>query len=307
MNKIIQKNPELFQINSSGTRKKSSKPKEIKIKNPKEHNNTVAKRNSLLKFIRRHQENKLKSESTESIKPELSGDFDESMKYLMDMTEQLERKGDSNSKYTLKNHEFHDHENVSMNFPDVTEPIFNPTPRPPLPAPSYGCLKYGGSLPTFRQYHGNQTKKNLPSNLDYLEKIDSEKNNLETNDLEKNNLFKTDIIGGENKNHSLSQRKILRRTFKIGKSNANNKISVLVSNRTIRNRISNKNIELKQTPMLEVRRYLVKHGLIKIGSPSPPDVLRQMYESASLMCGNITNHNSETLMYNYLNSEKKSW
>jgi hypothetical protein len=216
------------------------------------------------------------------------------MKYLMDMTEQLERKGDSNSKYTLKNHEFHDHENVSMKFPDVPAPVS----RTPLPAPSYGCLKYGGSLPTFRQYYGNQTKKNLPSNLNILEKDDLEKNNLEKSDLEKN--IKTEIIGG-------AQRKTLRRTFKIGKSNANNRISVLVSNRTIRNRISNRNIELKQTPMLEVRRYLVKHGLIKIGSPSPPDVLRQMYESASLMCGNITNHNSETLMYNYLNSEKKSW
>jgi hypothetical protein len=218
-------------------------------------------------------------------------DFDESMKYLMDMTEQLERKGDSNSKYTLKNHEFHDHENVSMKFPDVPAPVS----RTPLPAPSYGCLKYGGSLPTFRQYYGNQTKKNLPSNL----------NNLDKSDLEKN--VKTDILDSEKINPSLSQRKTLRRTFKIGKSNANNRISVLVSNRTIRNRISNRNIELKQTPMLEVRRYLVKHGLIKIGSPSPPDVLRQMYESASLMCGNITNHNSETLMYNYLNSEKKSW
>ena len=99
-------------------------------------------------------------------------------------------------------------------------------------------------------------------------------------------------------------KKTLKRTFRIGKSLKDQKISVLVSNKTIRKEISNTDIALKQTSMIDVRRYLVKHGLIKIGSSTPPDVLRQMYESASLMCGNVVNHNSETLMYNFLNANQ---
>ena len=100
---------------------------------------------------------------------------------------------------------------------------------------------------------------------------------------------------------------MLKRTYKTGKSNAERKISVLVSNKTIRNNSSNKSITLKKTPINDVRRYLVKQGFIKVGTTAPPDVLRKMYESASMVCGDVTNHNSETLMYNFLNSAKKTW
>jgi hypothetical protein len=282
MNKLIQINPELLKFSSSGNRKKATEPKELKIKIPKENNSTLGKRNKLLKFIRRHQDSntKTKSDDSSSIEPVIKqSDFDESIKYLMDMSEQLEKNKNDvpRHNYTLKNQN-NDHENVSMVFPELTEPIY----RSPNPLPKYGCLKYGGILPTFRQYHNQQTQKNLPQ--EHLERIIPQK--------------KPSIV---------NQKKTLRRTFHIGKSNANQKVSVLVSNKTIRKRISNENIVLKQTPMIEVRRYLVKHGFIKIGSISPPDVLRQMFESASLMCGNVTNHNSETLMYNFLNSDKKSW
>ena len=54
--------------------------------------------------------------------------------------------------------------------------------------------------------------------------------------------------------------KVLKRTFRIGKSLKDQKVSVLVSNKTIRKEISNNDIALKQTSMLDVRRYLVKHG-----------------------------------------------
>ena len=54
--------------------------------------------------------------------------------------------------------------------------------------------------------------------------------------------------------------KVLKRTFRIGESLKDQKVSVLVSNKTIRKEISNNDIALKQTSMLDVRRYLVKHG-----------------------------------------------
>ena len=97
------------------------------------------------------------------------------------------------------------------------------------------------------------------------------------------------------------QKKTLRRTFSVGKSKNKNQISVLVSNKTIRKKIMTKSEMLKQTPIHEIRKFLMKKGLIKVGSIAPNDVLRKMYESALLMCGDIKNHNSENILYNFMN------
>jgi hypothetical protein len=53
--------------------------------------------------------------------------------------------------------------------------------------------------------------------------------------------------------------------------------------------------------MEEVKKTLIKKGLIKVGSTAPTDVLRKMYESVSLVCGDIQNHNPDNLLYNYMN------
>ena len=58
---------------------------------------------------------------------------------------------------------------------------------------------------------------------------------------------------------------------------------------------------LKQTPLEEVRKYLIKKGLIKIGSTAPNDILRQMFENSILIGGELTNHNTENLLFNYMN------
>jgi len=109
------------------------------------------------------------------------------------------------------------------------------------------------------------------------------------------------IKSGGNPFRRRKQKRTLRRTYKVGKSKVVPKISVLVSNRTIRNNITAKTQLLKQVPMNEIKRYLIKHGFIKIGTSAPNDVLRKMYESAMLICGEVKNHNPDNLLYNYLN------
>ena len=79
------------------------------------------------------------------------------------------------------------------------------------------------------------------------------------------------------------------------------KVGVLVSNKTIRKNVTTKAQLLKQVPMEEIKKYLIKHGFIKIGTTAPNDVLRKIYESAIMMGGEIQNYNSENLLYNYLN------
>lgn len=100
----------------------------------------------------------------------------------------------------------------------------------------------------------------------------------------------------------MKQKKTIKRTHFVGKSKAHPKVAVLVSNKTIRKDITTKSIKIKQTPMHEVRTYLIKHGFIRVGSSAPNDVLRKMYESVLMIGGEINNHNPENLLHNYMNS-----
>ena len=108
----------------------------------------------------------------------------------------------------------------------------------------------------------------------------------------------------ENKKQRIPKRqKTLRRTYRVGKSRVAPKVSVLVSNKTIRKNIYTQALLLKQTPIKEVKRYLIKHGFIRVGSIAPNDVLRRMYENARLICGELKNHNPDNLLYNFLHGD----
>ena len=100
----------------------------------------------------------------------------------------------------------------------------------------------------------------------------------------------------------LKQKKTLKRKFNVGKSKVYSKIGVLISNRTIRAQTLNKGNLLKQTPVNEIKKILIKKGLIKVGSTAPNDVLRKMYESVTFIVGDVQNHNKEMLLHNYLNN-----
>jgi hypothetical protein len=112
--------------------------------------------------------------------------------------------------------------------------------------------------------------------------------------------------GGNHSNQSIwksskNQKRIIRRTFRTGKSKVHPRVSVLVANKTIRNNTNLKKLELLETPIQEVKRYLKKQGFIKAGTNTPNDVLRQMYECVNMICGEVKNHNPENLLYNYFN------
>ena len=100
------------------------------------------------------------------------------------------------------------------------------------------------------------------------------------------------------------QKRTLRRTYTVGKSKTQPKISVLVSNKTIRKSVLNKTQAMKQIPIREIKKYLIKKGFIRVGSIAPNDVLHKMYETSLLMCGEIQNHNPENILYNYINNNE---
>jgi hypothetical protein len=116
-------------------------------------------------------------------------------------------------------------------------------------------------------------------------------------------ISKLEAIKNNNYKKAMKQKRIIRRSYKIGKSKVLPKISVLVSNRTIRNNITTKSQLLKQDSINDIKKHLVKRGLIKIGSTAPNDVLRKMYECSSLICGEVQNHNPDNLLHNFLHGK----
>jgi hypothetical protein len=367
MSKTISINPDLFSVSTRrGSRKKrddSSSSSEIKIRAPKQKQKTV-KKNHVLRFIREQQEKNYKK-LLDSDKPvselkietkedeSFRDDFDESLNYLMSLSEQDKMATKLNS--TLKNRapvkpdsvlyypgvsDLITDQDVSMDFPSEMNNISVDSFRSPIqlskPAytqPTYGCLKIG-TLPTWRNY--NKTVRNHGTNAEVFrggnEGVKPEHvispsvgenavvspvvpstdtsapSNESVKDYMKRARQKSEIRQrmelSEKKDHKMKypkQKRTVRRTFKVGKSKVFPRVSVLISNKTLRNRVAEKTQSLKETPIQEVKRFLTKKGFIRVGSVAPNDVLRKMYESATLICGELENHNPDNLLYNFLN------
>ena len=267
-----------------------------------------------------------------------NNEFKEAQKYLQSL---VDKKGNSVNK-TLRNYTnqsllYHPTiEPLKTKLTEVTNTVMNdsnPMKLNNINPPLYGCLK-NGNLPTYRNFM-NQTRKMNPiqqsqnpiiigGSRNHNEKNHNNNHNNNHNDnhnenqktienkineslMRINEMKETSKTLNQIKQNikpkKMKRKRTLRRTYKIGKSKIHPQISVLVSNKTLRNNISTKSQLLKQVPIEEVKKFLIKRGFIKIGSITPNDVLRKMYESASLVCGEIQNHNPENLLFNYMNEK----
>ena len=342
--KTIQINPDLFQLSNKTSRKKTPKEPKIQLKTELKTQKQKTLRKNVLKLIREKQQEAYKDLFDKKPKPasvtisqstDFDKDFDSTLKFFSNLADKVEKEPKD---ITFKNYEAIQQQSTPIISTPI--PILEPVSiqqqsfvgGPPIhihPTPQYGCLK-NGELPTYRTY----TRKNLEGGAPPQTNINSfmtpnPETPILTNPFDSPLMmpsnpvptpFTPRFIEQSQKFDKINQgsttekakqkirykkrKKIFKRTYKVGRSKTEPTIGVLVSNKTIRSRISTKAQLLKQTPIHEVRKFLIKKGFIKVGTNAPNDVLRKMYETVSLVCGEIQNHNPENLLYNFIHDNE---
>jgi len=94
-------------------------------------------------------------------------------------------------------------------------------------------------------------------------------------------------------------KKTVKRKYTLGRSKVHEKVGILIKDRNTRKKIMNAQKELKKQPINDVKTYLRDHGMLKIGSSAPNDVIRKIYES-SILAGDIKNNNTDVMLHNYM-------
>ena len=336
--KVIKIDPTLFSFSSNNnTRKKPKKENKgnIKIKTREQKKKDTLKKQSLLKMIRHHQEdkykqlfekkrnNKIMDNMIKENKEVFNDSFQSSKDYLSSLIDEDKISNKPKRNFTIKNNAVLQEkeplkiETTVSNVPlsiDLTniasEEKYTPNIsnvsqiEPTIPInietnnlqksdinipepPKYGVLK-NGNLPTYRNYF-NKTRKEGGTNM--------VNHNILRQKFEKKKSYNE--IYKKNK-----RKRTIRRTYKTGKSLKVPKISVLVSNKTIRNKTSLNISKMKEISIPEIKKELIKRGLIRVGTIAPNDVLRKMYETVKLFCGDVQNYNTDTLLYNFMNENK---
>jgi hypothetical protein len=205
-------------------------------------------------------------------------------------------------------------------------PTSNPTVLKDVP---YGCLR-GGNKPTYRTYHRGQivqsqsespdshnttVKKPLFSgiavspdeNMDPMiqerqRKLREIQENFQTQTqlTQQSDSIIEPLVQMKNK-----IKQTITKKYKLGKTPGSNVVGVLIKNSDTRRRIQEEHGVLRRESIVEIRKYLHDHGLIKVGSDAPPDVLRNIYESAK-MTGEISNTNKHVMLHNFMKSEHEN-
>ncbi|MBC8306195.1 MAG: hypothetical protein H8E55_61845 [Pelagibacterales bacterium] len=289
--KKIAINPEFFKLNNiSGKGKKKDKKSK--------HSADLVKPNlkkELINKVNEHRKNiqkeKVKTETKTEVK-EISNNIDQSLEYLNNLAKKsVEKKRKKREKTRHK----------TMKSTDIKE------------APPYSNLKTS-NRPTYKQWRktikNNEEEPAQRGNISFGEgdnvltdvrifEDTFEERQKKLDDL-KNNFVISTPEDPKKKQKVKRKHKTIRRKMTLGKHK--NCVGVLIKNKKTRKNIKKEMDTLRKKSMNQIKKYLRKHNLIKIGCAAPESMLRDMFTDI-YSSGDVYNKNPEILLHNYVEAK----
>ena len=277
-------------LNIVKTKKNKTKKNKTKknISNIKS-NNIIKKK--LIERIKEHQNNiniKEPASSKNKVQEKINDNFNESLNYLKNIVNKNKiKKRQRKEKKINKTISNKINKTISNKIRDD---------------PPYGILK-NGNKPTWRTWNKTIKEKNdKPIEIEINDKpIEIEINDkpieIEINDkpieIEKNDKPVENVV---------KRKKTKKIKYKLGKNDG--KVSVIIKNSRKIKEIENDFLELKKCELLNIKRYLKRRNLLKIGNNVPDDILRELYENC-IKTGDVNNISSNYLLHNYFTKVEK--
>tara|TARA_A100001015_G_C14991768_1_gene714279 strand:+ start:441 stop:1490 length:1050 start_codon:yes stop_codon:yes gene_type:complete len=159
----------------------------------------------------------------------------------------------------------------------------------------YSNLKNSKNKPSYRTW-----KKNTQKNFCFSDTPINSVDNMDISEMTTNDTPLTIKKYNMDKKKAYKKKTYTKRKYKLGRNENSDIVSVFIKSNNNRKIIQEEIDKLKMTPLKDVKDYLRKHCLIKVGSNAPNDVLRKMYET-SILSGDVNNKTKGTLLHNYLN------
>jgi hypothetical protein len=312
--KTISVNPDFFGTN---TKRKNKTKQKLKHSLRKDFN-TLQKnflKEKLIDKIKDFKKKQKKEDNHTNSSESFKDNYTEAIDFMDDIikkkqTRKQRKRERKKKKALLEKQEIEKKKHLETNelFKEKTPTKGNITPDPP-----YGILK-NGTKPLYSKYKKSMKSapkpilaftdnNNFGKEMDINQKIKDFSVDINVPDFKERQNKLQQVKNNIKKNQTFRiKNKKIKKRFLLGKNKQTRKVGILIKNKKTR-RLVNKDFKLlKKKKMKSIKKYLLDHAFIKVGTSAPDNILREMYVNAYLS-GDMKNSGGksaeEIMMHNW--------